>query len=177
MPGVVHVQAVPRSVETQEDDILGPRADTNQTQHVGERDTRPFGNEGPTLLTRLMRDLRTGRVALQFRQREGGWASNQAIDCETPVRKAPMQQALVRFVFRRVTIYRGNRRDLAAAEFASRRLVGHQEPLGSIGEGLANAVDAAMIGRDQAVSIGEARSDCGRMLLRRTAIQWCSSLY
>src|SRR5947208_739482 len=38
-------------------------------------------------------------------------------------------------------------------------MAGHQGPLGGIGQSLANAVDAAMIGRDQAVSIGEAGGD------------------
>src|ERR1700736_6630113 len=37
-------------------------------------------------------------------------------------------------------------------------MLGHQEPLHRIGQGFANAVNAAMVGRDQAVSIGEADS-------------------
>ena len=49
--------------------------------------------------------------------------------------------------------------DLAAVEFPGQRMVRHQEPLGSISHSLASAVDAAMIGWDHSVSIGNARGN------------------
>ena len=49
---------------------------------------------------------------------------------------------------------------VAAAEFAGECIVGHQDALGSVGQGFTNAVDAAMVRRDQTVAISETDSDC-----------------
>src|ERR1700674_443426 len=106
-----------------------------------------------------MGDLAAGRITLQFREREGRRASDQAVDREPPVRETASQLALVGLVLGRLAIYGEDIGDFAAVEFAGERMVGHQEPLGSIGQGFANAVDGAVIWRDQTVSIGEVGSD------------------
>src|SRR6185503_2114281 len=79
-------------------------------------------------------------------------------DGEPPVLEAVRLKPLEVIARRRDLVGERRIRDLAAAEFARERLSG-EEPLRGIRQRLAGSVDAAVIGRDQPVPIGDALGD------------------
>src|ERR1700676_3024079 len=103
MPRVEHIQAAPLLLrpERKEEDVLCLWQDSDKIQNISKRDTRAFGNEGPTLFASLMGDMRARRITLQVVEREGGRTSNQALHLEPPVGESSSQQTLVRFVLGR----------------------------------------------------------------------------
>ena len=154
---VGHVEAVPGFVEGEEDDVGGVRENFDEVQKVRERDAGPFGDEGPAFFAGLMGDLGAGGEALQLRQREGRGAGDQAVDGEPPIGEAAGEQALVFVVRGRGTVDGEGSGDLGAVEFAGEGGTGgHQEALAGIGEGFADAEEAGVIGRDEAVTVRDA---------------------
>ena len=80
---------------------------------------------------------------------------DQAVDREPPVGEAARLMALEGVARRRGFVGERRVRDLAAAETRA-PANGGEQPLRRIRQGLAGAVDAAVIGRDQSVTIGDA---------------------
>ncbi len=113
MQCVLHVQALPGSIEGKEHNIPGLRQHADQIQQPGNRNSSPFRNEGPTLFASLVCNLRTRRLPLQFFQRKGSGTGNQAVDPQTPVGKPFREQTPVVFAFRRVAADGENLRDFA----------------------------------------------------------------
>src|SRR2546423_6798190 len=57
VPGVWHVETVPRLIEWKEDHVLRLRADANEVQDIRKRNASPFGDEGPAFFAGLMGDV------------------------------------------------------------------------------------------------------------------------
>ena len=70
MQRVRNVEAVPPLVEGKEENPLRLRLHTNGVQHIREAGASPLRNEGPALLTGLMRDLAVRRKAFEVGDRE-----------------------------------------------------------------------------------------------------------
>jgi hypothetical protein len=71
-----------------------------------------------------VRDLAARRKTLKFLEGEGRWASDQAVDRETPVGESAGLEALGGLVFGRCTIDRGNLGDFTGVEFAGQGTMG-----------------------------------------------------
>src|ERR1051325_4736392 len=123
-----------------------------------EADARPLGDEGPAFLARLMRDLARHREAPDVGQRKRRRARDETIDHEFPLREVPREHPLIVERIRRRPVDRRDLRDPAAIELARERAVRGEQALRGIGQRLARAIEAAMVGWDQAVSI---RETCG----------------
>ena len=95
MPRVIHVDALPQVVVGEEDDVLRARADANEVEHVRELDARPLRDERPSLLARLMRDLRGDGHPFQVVEREGRRLRDETIDAQFPVGEAVRHERAV----------------------------------------------------------------------------------
>src|SRR5262249_57048505 len=92
-------------------------------------------------------------------------ASDHAVYGQSPVSKPPSLEALEILALRRLAVWEGSSRNLAARELPSQRVARHQ-PLRCISQRMAGAVNAAVIGRDQAIAIcetsGHSKAGCAR---------------
>ena len=103
--------------------------------------------------------VRDGEL-LQLRQRERRGARDEAVDREPPIGEAAGEQALVIVVRGRGAVDGESSGDLRAVEFAGEGGTGgHQEALAGIGQGFADAEEAGVIGRDEAVAVRDAGGD------------------
>src|SRR5208282_2251111 len=166
---VGHINAVPGVWFYREiDDIFGLREDSHKIQKVGQRHAHPFGDIRPSLFALDHSDLGARRVAFKLIERKRGGPGDHAVDRKPPLSEPSSLKAL-ELVSRRLDLVgEGRLRNLATREFTSQRVPG-QQALRSVGERFAEAVDAAVIGRDEAKVLRKARGHaqacdarCGR---------------
>ena len=139
-------------------DVTRLRHDAGGAQDVDERRPDPLRDVRPAFFARDFGDLPAHRKPLDLVQRERRRLRDEAFDGEPPVLEAVCLKALEVIARRRDLVGERRIRDLAAAEFARERMSG-EEPLRGIRQRLAGSVDAAVIGRDQPVPIGDALGD------------------
>src|SRR5438552_5265360 len=102
-----------------------------------------------------MSDLAAGRIALEFGKRKRCWAGDHTVHRQPPVSETSFLKLAEDFVLGGLAVGEWRLRNLAARELAGGR-VARQYPLRSIGKGFARAIEAAMIGRDQSITLGKA---------------------
>src|SRR5215469_600287 len=160
MHGVVHVDAfLPIALNREVDDVPGSRLRPYMIENVGKRDTVPFGDVRPALLARNFGDLAAGGEAFELRERKGRWAVDEAINGEAPLGEIAGLEALERGIQRGLDLVcEGGIRDLARRKFAGER-VASDEAMTGIGERFAEAVNAAVVGRDEAILFHEVRGN------------------
>src|SRR5271165_6728956 len=99
-----------------------------------------------------MSDLAPGRIALEFRDRKRCRADDHAVHRETPVGEPSRLQPLVGFVLRRIAVGKRWFGNLTARKLTRQGVVG-QYPLRRIGQRFARAIETAMIGWDQSITL------------------------
>ncbi len=123
MEGIGHINAFPPvGLNGIVDDVFGVGLDADEIQDMGERRADPFGDVGPALFTGKFGDVAALGIALELIQGKCGGVRDEAIDRETPVRKAAGLKALESIVWRSDFVGEGNFVDLAAREFTGQRV-------------------------------------------------------
>ena len=112
-----------------------------------------MGNVGPAFLASEVGDLGASGNALDLGQGKSSGAGHQSIDGELPIGERFALVALVVWGGKRGAIDEGGGGDLVAGEFAGQGVAG-QQALGGVGERFADALDAAAVGRKEAILVG-----------------------
>jgi hypothetical protein len=99
--------------------------------------------------------LAARRITLQLVKGKRSGLGDHAVDREAPVSEASGLKVLERIIQGRHFVGERRVRNLAPRELTGERMPG-QQSLGGVGQGFAEAVDSAVIGRDQSIVSREA---------------------
>src|SRR5690242_1646975 len=124
------------------------------SEDVGKWHADPLGDIRPALLASQLRDLASGRAALQLRNRKRGRPIYHATNFQPPVGKARGLVALKAFIERRHLIGQGTLGNVGPGKLTGQGMPGEQA-LRSVGESFAKAVEAHVIRWYQSILMRE----------------------